>query len=164
MGFVIAPPWLGPALIATKKLGDWSAPGLSQLTLASFIEEGHLARHVRRMRGLYAPRRQALFDALGAYGAGWLKPVPSTTGLHLSARLTGPVTLDRVADAALAAGVVVERLDRYALAPAPARPWASATASTEPGGHRRTASGALRAEWATSPATLRGPSPAGADA
>jgi GntR family transcriptional regulator / MocR family aminotransferase len=115
VGFVIAPPWLGPALISTKKLGDWSAPGLAQLTLASFIEEGHLARHVRRMRGLYAPRRQALLGALETYGGGWIETIPSTTGLHLSARLTGPVTLDGVADAAVAAGVVIERLDRYAL-------------------------------------------------
>jgi GntR family transcriptional regulator / MocR family aminotransferase len=114
IGFVIAPPWLGPALIATKKLGDWSAPGLSQLALASFIEEGHLARHVRRMRGLYAPRRQAVIETLQNCGDGWLQIIPSTTGLHLSARLTGPVTLDRIAAAAVEAGVVIERLDRYA--------------------------------------------------
>ena len=117
VGFVIAPPWLGPALVATKKLGDWSTPGLSQLTLASFIEEGHLARHIRRMRGIYAPRRQALLDALETHGAGWLETIPSTTGLHLSARVSGPVTLDRVAEAAMAVRVVIERLDRYALTP-----------------------------------------------
>lgn len=117
IGFVIAPPWLGPALVATKKLGDWSAPGLSQLALASFIEEGHLARHVRRMRAIYAPRRQALLDALGSSGRGWLKTIPSTTGLHLSARPTGRVTLDHMAGAAVQAGVVIERLDRYALVP-----------------------------------------------
>lgn len=117
VGFVIAPPWLGPALIATKKLGDWSSPGLSQLALASFIEEGHLARHVRRMRGHYAPRRQALLDALETCAEGWLRTIPSTTGLHLSARPTGSVTLDRVAAAAAQAGIVIERLDRYALVP-----------------------------------------------
>jgi GntR family transcriptional regulator/MocR family aminotransferase len=118
IGFLIAPPWLAPALIATKKLGDWSAPGLSQLALASFMEEGHLARHVRRMRGLYAPRRQALLEALETFGAGWLETIPSTTGLHLSARLKGGVTVDRVVASAAAAGVVIERLDRYALVPA----------------------------------------------
>ena len=69
------------------------------------------------MRGVYAPRRQALLDGLGRHGSGWLETIPSTTGLHLSARLRGPVTLDRMADAAVAAGVVVERLDRYALVP-----------------------------------------------
>lgn len=117
VGFLIAPPWLAPALIATKKLSDWSAPGLSQLALARFMEEGHLARHVRRMRGLYAPRRQALLDALGTWGAGWLETIPSTTGLHLSARLKGRVTVDQIAAAAVASGVVIERLDRYALVP-----------------------------------------------
>lgn len=82
-----------------------------------WILKGHLARHIRRMRGIYAPRRQALLGALETHGAGWLETIPSTTGLHLSARLTGPVTLDRLADAAMAAGVVIERLDRYALSP-----------------------------------------------
>ena len=69
------------------------------------------------MRGIYAPRRQALLDALETHGAGWLETIPSTTGLHLSARVSGPVTLDRVAEAAMAVRVVIERLDRYALTP-----------------------------------------------
>jgi GntR family transcriptional regulator/MocR family aminotransferase len=39
-------------------------PILEQMALTDFINEGHFARHLRRMRSLYSERRGLLLDAL----------------------------------------------------------------------------------------------------
>jgi GntR family transcriptional regulator/MocR family aminotransferase len=86
-GFVVAPAWAREALIDVKRSTDSHSDGLTQLTLASFIAEGHLARHVRRMRPIYAQRRQALVRGLEQHLGQWLQVLPGNAGLHLSARI-----------------------------------------------------------------------------
>src|SRR5207253_1939607 len=70
-GFVVAPAWARAPLAAVKQCADSHCDAVAQTVLAAFIREGHLARHVRRMRMLYGERRQALLDGLGTL-APWL--------------------------------------------------------------------------------------------
>jgi len=85
LGYVVAPPWARGALVAAKQCADSHCGVLGQETLAAFIDEGHLARHVRRMRGIYAKRREAVLEALDRDFGRWLEPVPNVAGLHLAA-------------------------------------------------------------------------------
>jgi GntR family transcriptional regulator / MocR family aminotransferase len=103
-GFVVVPPWARAALIAVKQRADWHCDPMTQLTLAAFIRDGHLARHVRRMQSIYAARREALLEGLRADLSKWLQPIPSAAGLHLAARI---VERDRSAS-------VTERVRRHA--------------------------------------------------
>jgi len=57
---------------------------LAQDTLAAFIDEGHLARHVRHMQTVYAQRRDAVLHGVQRHFAGLLEPLPSLAGLHLA--------------------------------------------------------------------------------
>jgi GntR family transcriptional regulator / MocR family aminotransferase len=86
VGFIVAPPWAMQALVATKECTDWHAAGPPQDVLAAFIAEGHLARHLRKMRGVYAERRDLLLRTLARDFPGTLEAIPSAAGLHLSAR------------------------------------------------------------------------------
>ena len=88
LGFAVAPAWAQGALGAAKHYADWSCSPISQETLAAFINEGHLARHVRRMRRVYASRRDVLLEGLRSELSPWLEPLPNVAGLHLAA-LTG---------------------------------------------------------------------------
>jgi GntR family transcriptional regulator/MocR family aminotransferase len=45
---------------------DVHTSGIGQLALAEFMREGHLLRHLRGMRRIYAARRKALIDAIAA--------------------------------------------------------------------------------------------------
>jgi GntR family transcriptional regulator / MocR family aminotransferase len=85
LGYVVAPAWAQRALIAAKRDADWHSPVIEQDTLAAFIAEGHMARHVRRMRAVYAARRELLLGHLAGAFATWLEPIPNVAGLHLSA-------------------------------------------------------------------------------
>ncbi|MDP9879815.1 GntR family transcriptional regulator/MocR family aminotransferase [Variovorax boronicumulans] len=117
LGFVVAPPWARAALVRARELADWHGPVLGQEALAAFIAEGHLARHIRRMRKLYGARRSALLDALARHGAGRLEAIPSDAGLHLSAWLHGGARDHAVVERAAAAGITLPPLSRFALDP-----------------------------------------------
>ena len=58
---------------------------LGQGALARFIDEGHLAGHLRRTRLLYAGRQQALIAAAGRHLAGLLDVKADPGGMHLVA-------------------------------------------------------------------------------
>jgi GntR family transcriptional regulator / MocR family aminotransferase len=84
IGFVVAPTWALRALVSAKQNADRHTDLLAQETLAAFITEGHLARHVRKMRNIYGARRQVLLDGLCNGFSDWLSPVASCAGLHLA--------------------------------------------------------------------------------
>lgn len=117
LGFVVAPEWARRALGAAKQCTDWHCCALTQDTLAAFIEEGHLARHVRRMRNVYAARRAALTDGLRQHFGAWLEPVPSAAGLHLCALADASVDIDAFVERARERGVGVYSLRRYYFGP-----------------------------------------------
>jgi GntR family transcriptional regulator / MocR family aminotransferase len=85
LGFLVAPPSLHRALRAAKFLSDWHTPLPTQAALGRFIDEGKLARHVKKMRVAYQARHRRITDMLGRDFAGVLEPIPSAAGLHLSA-------------------------------------------------------------------------------
>ena len=66
IGFMVLPPDLVPGVTRAISITGQFAPLLLQAALADFIEGGHMARHLRRMRRIYAQRRQlfrTLWDA-----------------------------------------------------------------------------------------------------
>lgn len=71
LGYLVVPRSLVAAFEDAKWIADRHTSVLEQAALAEFIGQGHLERHVRRMRRLYASRRAALVDALRrAFGDG----------------------------------------------------------------------------------------------
>lgn len=112
VGFVVAPPWARERLAAALHATQGAPPLLTQLALAAFIREGHLARHVRRMQRVYAGRRGALLQAIEQHAEGLLIPLPSSAGLHVSAMLAPQFEAYETARVATEAGIAVEALDR----------------------------------------------------
>ena len=66
-----------------------------QAVLAAFIRDGHLARHVRKMRAIYAERREAVLAGLRAMDDVF-EVIPSEAGMHLAARIRDPARAARV--------------------------------------------------------------------
>jgi GntR family transcriptional regulator / MocR family aminotransferase len=86
LGFVIAPESLQPALRLAKHAADLHSPLATQAALAHFIDEGLLARHIRKVRSEYLRRHERILHVL-AEQDGWLRPVESAAGMHLTALL-----------------------------------------------------------------------------
>ncbi len=114
MGFIVTSPWLRGALVAAKKLFDGRAPSCAADTLAAFISEGHLGRHIRKMTQLYERRRNALATGLGDAFAGALQVVPAAAGLHMTALCQNSVDVDGWLGRARLKDVDVRSLQRFA--------------------------------------------------
>lgn len=116
LGFVLTPPWARHALVAAKRFSDWHSPILEQETLATFIAEGHLARHIRKMRKVYEERRTILTNAINKYCGDLLEPIPAVCGLHLTALIKGNIQAPVIAIKANEMGMGLYTLDRYPIA------------------------------------------------
>ncbi|WP_343586536.1 PLP-dependent aminotransferase family protein [Herbaspirillum sp.] len=122
LGYLIAPPQLVPAFIGARVLMDRSPPGADQHVLAAFMAEGHLDRHIRRIRGIYAAHRQQLMQTLARLlppALAWLQP--SDQGMHLLLWLNEKLDDNEVAWQAAQAGVAVRPVSPM-FAPGSARP------------------------------------------
>ncbi|MDQ0040219.1 MocR-like pyridoxine biosynthesis transcription factor PdxR [Variovorax boronicumulans] len=65
------------------------SPELTQSIVTAFIKEGHFARHIQRMRKLYAERREATKAGLEKVLGKHVKIDALPGGMHLILRLTG---------------------------------------------------------------------------
>ncbi|MGH9249324.1 MAG: PLP-dependent aminotransferase family protein [Acidimicrobiales bacterium] len=94
LGWILCPPALAEAVAGEKVRTDRGSPGLEQLVLARLIESGRFDRHLRRMRTVYARKRDVLVNALARHA-----PDVNVTGLaagfHAVAHL--PVSADEQA-------------------------------------------------------------------
>jgi GntR family transcriptional regulator / MocR family aminotransferase len=115
LGFVVAPASLRSAVRAAKFVTDWHSPLPTQAALAGFIEQGYLARHVRKLRGVYQARHQQIVTTLTHQFAGHLQVIPAAAGLHLTATAPGASSgeLAAVLRRASAAGVQLLPLSMY---------------------------------------------------
>jgi len=121
LGFIVAPPSLPPAIHIAKQLMDWHTNLPLQGALAEFLDTGGFARHVRRMRGIYARRSKALSRALKGHLHNEAEIVPQALGLHLCA-LARPTWGPLVEAAALessASGVRAQVLSDFSQQPDP---------------------------------------------
>jgi GntR family transcriptional regulator/MocR family aminotransferase len=112
LGFLVVPPEL------VRRFGDLVAclapapTATVQRAVADFMHEGHYLRHLRRMKRVYASRREVLLRCLREEAAGALE-VQATAGMAIMTRLRGPVS-----DVDLAL-----RARQFGLAPTPLSPW-----------------------------------------
>lgn len=89
-------------------------PHLLQATVSAFLNEGHFGRHLKKMRTLYARRRQWLVDALHQQFGDRLKINPQLGGMHLVAGLCEGDDSE-LAQRAHAIGIAVEPLSQWYL-------------------------------------------------
>ncbi|MGH2909271.1 MAG: PLP-dependent aminotransferase family protein [Solirubrobacteraceae bacterium] len=90
LGWMAPPSWASWTLISAKAIEDAGSEVSGQLALADFIARGELERHLRRMRGRYARRREALAASLAQLRPSW-RPRPDADGMFLLVDLPGDV-------------------------------------------------------------------------
>jgi GntR family transcriptional regulator/MocR family aminotransferase len=93
----------------TESLSTGS-PGLTQTIVTSFIAEGHFARHIQRMRRLYAERRAATAAGLESVLGKNVRIDLQPGGMHLILRLRGNRSDRRLAASMREQGLYAEAL------------------------------------------------------
>jgi len=115
LGYLILPPELTGPFESLRRVSDYQPPILEQATLELFLREGHLERHVRRMRTLYQARYRLLGDLLRRQAAGLLEMQAAAGGMNVVAWLPPGVSDVECARRAAANGVDVLPLSSLAI-------------------------------------------------
>jgi GntR family transcriptional regulator/MocR family aminotransferase len=113
LGFIVASPWAMATLVAAKNSLDWHCSTPLQLGVAGFIAQGHLRRHVGKLRAIYQQRRRLLLELLQGELGAWLAPIPSTYGMHVAAYLRAPADLEAITASLADSQVQLHALRRY---------------------------------------------------
>lgn len=87
IGFLCAPHAVAEAVRRAKFVTDFGTSAYLQAALARFIDDGSLAKYIRRMRRVYERRHYLLDRALDADFRDVLAPIESSSGLHIAARI-----------------------------------------------------------------------------
>ncbi|MGF6916980.1 PLP-dependent aminotransferase family protein [Paraburkholderia sp. 40] len=115
IGYLVPPASLHGPLLMARQIADCHGCTLTQAALASFMLNGDFARHLRRMHKAYAARRAMLLEHLQGGLARWFEPIVPTAGIHLAARLKGP--LASLGEEVLVAAAREASIGLYGLAP-----------------------------------------------
>jgi GntR family transcriptional regulator/MocR family aminotransferase len=120
LGYVIVPDALVDAFRKQALIAGLGAARLDQPALADFFEEGHYARHIRRMRKIYAERRRMFAELLQERIGGRLQLRGATAGLHVSARLSDGADDRALGRRARSRGLCLSPISEYCLDVPPA--------------------------------------------
>jgi GntR family transcriptional regulator/MocR family aminotransferase len=115
IGYVVLPPPLVDLFFAFRHRTDFHNQSADQAVLCDFIADGHLGRHLRRMRDLYGARLAALMEGGRRYLKGLLEISDVRAGLYTAAFLRNGMTSRQAEKAAATHGVEAIALDRYTL-------------------------------------------------
>jgi GntR family transcriptional regulator/MocR family aminotransferase len=119
LGWLVLPDDLVAPFLVARRLADMAPPSLTQAAMADFMAEGLFARHLRRMRGLYAARRMAFLAAAERHLTPFGTLTPGEAGLHSVLWLHPGHDDQRAAARAQAAGLACPPLSNYRIHPGP---------------------------------------------
>lgn len=114
LGYMVVPSDLVDSFSAMKSVTSRHAPVLEQAVLCDFIMEGHFAKHIRRMREVYAERLSVLLECGRQHLAGLMEISAIEAGLQTVGWLQGGRKADQVAQAALERDVEMIPIALYA--------------------------------------------------
>jgi GntR family transcriptional regulator/MocR family aminotransferase len=110
LGYLVIPSDLVAKFHDALSLTRRHAPLLDQLVLCDFITEGHFARHLRRMRQVYAERLSVLMESAREHWAGLVEVSGIEAGLQTIGWLRDGIDGEAVARAAAERNVEVAPL------------------------------------------------------
>jgi GntR family transcriptional regulator/MocR family aminotransferase len=87
LGFLVAPENLADTLAQVRSVMDQQSPSIDQVTLARFITEGFFLSHLKRMREIYAQRREFFIDEFQKWLGEYFDLEVTPAGLHFVAWL-----------------------------------------------------------------------------
>ena len=117
LAYLVVPPSMVDRFAAAQSVTMRHAPLLDQAVLCDFITEGHFARHIRRMRELYAQRLAVLLEASRSRLDGLLEIPSVEAGLQTVSWLAPGIGAERAAEEAARREVEVIPISRYATRP-----------------------------------------------
>jgi GntR family transcriptional regulator/MocR family aminotransferase len=105
LGYLVVPTPLIDVFTRAKWLADRHSPLLEQQVLTDFINQGHLDRHIRRMRNYYEEKRKNFVQALQAAFGQKITILGDNAGINVLIRIQTDIPNAEVVARAKALGV-----------------------------------------------------------
>ena len=115
LGYLLVPAPLADAVAKLRTVIDQHSPTIDQATLARFINEGFYLSHVRRMRKVYAERRDVFIELFNKFLGDRFRLETADAGLHALAWFRFPEDLSRLQRLKLDLGVKVSPLSFFCI-------------------------------------------------
>jgi len=112
---LVVPRSLAAMFHKAKLIIQRNYPVAEYYTLADFLAEGHLERHIRKSRDIYAKRRQALLFALTQHFKSAVTYYKESAGLHAMIRLDVGVSEEEILGCAAESGLPMMSTKSYYL-------------------------------------------------
>lgn len=113
IGYAVVPQALLPAFVSARYLIDRQPPSLHQTVVAEFMQQGHFAAHIRRMRQMYRDQRDALAATLARRAPDHLRIEVPDQGMHLVAYLKSGASDIEIERSAKQHGIIVRAMSRF---------------------------------------------------
>jgi GntR family transcriptional regulator/MocR family aminotransferase len=115
LGYLVVPEQLVDAMIKIRAVMDQHSSAIDQATLARFLAEGFFLSHVKRMRKLYAERREFFIEQFNQLLGDRFVLQPPDAGLHFVAWLRQKSDLALVTRACAEAGLMPMPLSSFCM-------------------------------------------------
>ena len=115
LGFAIVPETMLEAWRPEKMYTDVHTDALSQYTLAAFINNGGLERHIWKMKKLYKRKREYMMRCLARNFGDQFEIRGQAAGLHLVAGFPGVTFTEKVVEDLYKRGIKVVPVESYSL-------------------------------------------------
>lgn len=114
IGYMVVPKGLAEPFAAMLKLGHLRGRSADQLALAEFLRAGYFATHLKKMRRLYAIRRDALVAAIEKHLGHIATICGGSSGIHIAITLPARCNDVDVCNAARKLEIYTQPLSRLA--------------------------------------------------
>jgi GntR family transcriptional regulator/MocR family aminotransferase len=113
MGFLVIPECLQRPVLLAKMQTERNLPLLEQFALTDFINEGHLERHIKKTRSVYARRRQILIHALTIHLNDTVTVASESAGMHLLVQVASALSDQQLMETAAQSGLSLMSTNLY---------------------------------------------------
>ena len=115
LAYLVVPKPYVELFVNARIVAGRQSPTFEQVVVERFMAEGHLARHIARMRRLYAERRAFLIDTLSKTVPDTVRLRPSDTGLQMLGWLPEGWDDGEIARRAAGVGLEITPLSRLTI-------------------------------------------------
>ncbi|MGI8436081.1 MAG: aminotransferase class I/II-fold pyridoxal phosphate-dependent enzyme [Chthoniobacterales bacterium] len=115
LGYLLVPSPLADTVAKLRSTMDQHSPTIDQATLARFITEGFYLSHVRRMRKIYAQRREIFIEHFHKFLGDHFTLDIAGAGLHALAWFRSAKDAPLILQAAPQLGVKISPLSRFCI-------------------------------------------------
>jgi len=109
ISYIILPKGVGQEYQAIKKYYNQTSSKAEQIALAQFLRDGHLNRHIKKMRKLYEEKRQLMYKELLAAKIKDAEILFGESGMEIGLRLSRPDLKEKVISSPVAVNMMEDK-------------------------------------------------------